>query len=210
MPTVAAPHIIFVKRAALFAGAIIVLAALAWAGYCGTKYLRHVLQIRFAEMHAFMSDETPFSNEQLSDEEISARENETAQVQSGAGEISWALMSQAGIEFSGKDVLVPRYPEMLRALNHQQVQVRGFMFPLDTAAKQVHFLLSPYPPSCPYCLPAAANELIEVFSEDPVKFNHDALSMRGKFELLTSEDDLKTGMFYQIKNAEIVNMSAPS
>jgi len=195
------------KRASLIAGVLAMLLVLAWGAVHGAIYVRHALQIRFAEMHAFLSDEDEEGSSadgQLSDAEILARENMTVPVQPGTGELPWALLSQTKIVFSDKGILAPEYPEILGRLNRQQIQIRGFMFPLDPAAKQVHFLLSPYPPGCSYCLPAGANELIEVFSEEPVRFSHDALSMRGEFELLKAEDDLKAGMLYRMKRAVYV------
>jgi hypothetical protein len=95
-------------------------------------------------------------------------------------------------------------PASLKALNHQLLRAKGFMFPLDSAGKQRHFLLSPYPSSCAYCLPAGASELIEIRPKHPMDFTYDAVTITGEFELLSTPEDLKQGLFYRMNNATLV------
>ena len=77
------------------------------------------------------------------------------------------------------------------------------MFPLDQFGKQTHFLLCPYPPSCPFCLPAGPAELIEVHPVDAADFSYDAVTVKGTFRLMQPGDN-DGGLFYSMDDAQMV------
>ncbi len=96
-----------------------------------------------------------------------------------------------------------RYNPAITALNHTTLRAKGYMFPLEQTVQQRHFLLSPYPPSCPFCLPAGPSELIEVTTQKPLPFSYDAITLEGTFTLAMIPDDIKEGIFYHLHKASI-------
>lgn len=90
------------------------------------------------------------------------------------------------------------------AMNGKEVTLSGYMFPLEASGGQEHFLLSAYPPSCPYCLPGDASQMIEISDSGPVAFTYDRITIRGMFEVLGGED-LQGGMFYRMRHIELVH-----
>jgi hypothetical protein len=76
------------------------------------------------------------------------------------------------------------------------------MMPLDPGEKQSHFLLSLNPPTCPYCLPAGPQGVVEVRSKIPVKYSFDPLLLSGKMAVL--KDD-PMGLYYRLTEATPVS-----
>lgn len=91
----------------------------------------------------------------------------------------------------------------LQTLADKVVKVQGFMFPLDQAEQQSHFLLSVFPPSCGFCLPSGPEGLIEVFTVKPVTFVYDVVGIEGKFEF--PKDD-PMGLKYRVRNGAQVEL----
>ena len=126
-----------------------------------------------------------------------AADNVTTTAESKSDTVTWKTLSQAKFK-EGKNAEVD-FSEDVRKLNGHDITITGYIFPLEASGDQRHFLLSAYPPSCPYCLPGGATELIEVTDSEPIKFTYDTITIHGKFELL-SGDALKEGMFYRMSH----------
>ena len=92
------------------------------------------------------------------------------------------------------------YTPEVKAMDGKQISIDGFMLPLESTVNFSHFLLSFRSPSCPYCPPGAANEIVEVFTKAPMKWSDELTSMRGTLRLADSKND--NGIFYQLKDAE--------
>jgi hypothetical protein len=97
--------------------------------------------------------------------------------------------------------MVPEFSKEILALDNQTVRICGFMMPLDMTEKQRHFLLSAVPASCPFCMPAGPEAIVEVTSKQPVKFGFDPIIMSGKLSLLKND---QSGMLYRMSDAESV------
>jgi hypothetical protein len=93
------------------------------------------------------------------------------------------------------------YSPEVKALNGQQVKLMGFIYPLEGGLEHKRFLLTAWPPSCPFCLPAGPSQMVEVFCQEPVEFAEGAILMAGRFELL--KDD-PSGMYYRMQGAKEV------
>lgn len=186
---------------------IAAVAVIGYGAYRGLLYGRQFLQERFAEIHDFASTDgdnsrTGFENG-LTQQQIEAREDTTAPVLSSGDIIPWSMLSKAKMAVNkkgGKEVVEPHYSDGIKALNGKTVSIKGFIFPLEQSGKQTHFLLSPFPPSCPYCLPAGPSQLIEVWMKSPVKFTYGAITVKGRFEILEKQDEIKSGMFYRMRD----------
>jgi hypothetical protein len=93
------------------------------------------------------------------------------------------------------------YSPEVKALDGQEVKLMGFIYPLEGGLKHEHFLLTAWPPSCPFCLPAGPSQMVEVFCKDPIEFSDGAIVLAGTFETL--KDD-PSGMYYRVRGAELV------
>ena len=58
----------------------------------------------------------------------------------------------------------------------------GFIYPLEGGLEHEHFLLTAWPPSCPFCLPAGPSQMVEVFCKEPIEFSDGAIMLAGTFE----------------------------
>ena len=127
---------------------------------------------------------------------------ETAGIAAGPDDsVSWQQLSDAEILEGRTARLKMRYGSGIKALDGQDITITGYMFPLEGAENQSRFLLSAYPPSCPYCLPAGPAELIEVTDSGGIPFTYDPVTLHGTFHLIRKPEDLMDGMFYRMSDA---------
>jgi hypothetical protein len=157
------------------------------------------MQQHFADIHTLAATDAPLDNSQFA-----AKDNSKIQLDLQAGMIDWKLLAQTQLVFSptNENVAIHTNPAITR-LNHTTIQAKGFMFPLEQTAKQTHFLLSPYPPSCPFCLPAGPTELMDITADKPFPFTYDAITVKGVFELVTNQENIKEGMLYRLQHAAL-------
>jgi len=117
------------------------------------------------------------------------------------GAVSWKILGQVEpIKRGGKIVL--EFSNEILALDEKLVRIYGFMMPLDMTEQQKHFLLSAVPPSCPFCMPAGPEAIVEVMSKRPVRYAFKPIVMAGKLSVLTND---RSGMLYRILDAEPVD-----
>jgi uncharacterized protein len=118
------------------------------------------------------------------------------------GAVSWDLLGHMDVEVEVigplRSVFHVDYTPEVKALDGQEVQVMGFIYPLAAGVEHAHFLLTAWPPSCPFCLPAGPSQMVEVYTAEPVAFSDGAVLIGGTFEVL--EDD-PTGMYYRMRDA---------
>jgi hypothetical protein len=93
------------------------------------------------------------------------------------------------------------YSAKIKALDGQDVKLMGFIYPLEGGVEHERFLLTAWPPSCPFCLPAGPSQMVEVFAKEPVAFTDGAIVLAGRFEVL---NDDPSGMYYRMRGAEEV------
>ncbi|MDP6707627.1 MAG: DUF3299 domain-containing protein [Alphaproteobacteria bacterium] len=120
--------------------------------------------------------------------------------------VTWQTLGEYELEYESKGpgmtVFRTRFPDKVKALDGSKVTIAGFLFPLQGGETHERFLLSAYPPSCPFCLPAGPRELIEVEAEEGVDFTYDPIVLEGKFTIL--KDD-PSGLFYRLIAARAVD-----
>ena len=103
---------------------------------------------------------------------------------------------------SSKDapLMFPEFAPAVKGLDKQEVKLYGFVMPLSTSPRQKHFLLSPLPSHCPYCVSQGPDSLVEVIARTPVEFNQwEPIVVSGKLELVNDQY-----LFYRLNNAESV------
>jgi hypothetical protein len=121
------------------------------------------------------------------------------------GVIPWHLLARVNYT-RVNDKTALQFDDGIRALDGKIVKLRGYVTPLDSTRDQRHFILSPKPPSCPYCLPAGPEEMVEVFGERPVKYSFDPITVFGRFGVRHAED---SGFFYRMLDARPASLDGP-
>ena len=92
------------------------------------------------------------------------------------GVVSWYTLAKVTyVRFNDKTVL--QFDDGINALGGKATKLRGFVTPLASAVDQRHFILSSKPPTCPYCLPAGPEEMVEIFCKQPVKYSFDPITV---------------------------------
>jgi hypothetical protein len=113
------------------------------------------------------------------------------------GVVSWETLAQV-VQSSSRSRITAIFTKEILALNDQEVKIQGFMMPLDPGQKQKHFLVSVNSSTCPYCMPAGPEGVVEVLSTTPIKYGFEPIIVSGKFAVL--KDD-PMGIYYRLTNA---------
>lgn len=120
-----------------------------------------------------------------------------------AGVLSWQVLRNVKLieeKKAGKATMRPEFSAQIKELDKQTVKVYGFIMPLSTTPKQKHFLISPLPTHCPFCVSQGPDSMIEVMAKIPVDFSSwDPVIVSGKLELLND-----SSLFYRLVDAEQV------
>jgi hypothetical protein len=120
------------------------------------------------------------------------------------GVVSWRTLAQVQpVKRDGK--MVPDFSRDILALDRKDVQLQGFMIPLDVGDQQKRFLLTSVPADCMFCLPAGPDGVVEVVARKPVKYGFEPIVVSGKFTVL--KDD-PTGVLYRLTEAESLGVAA--
>lgn len=151
-----------------------------------------------------LAAETPTDPaEPIDPEDIPSVHNAFYQVPEGT--VSWDVLGTMDVEV---EVIAPLRTQMtksftteVKALDEQTVQIMGFLYPLKGGVAHERFLLTAWPPSCPFCLPAGPTLMVEVLAADPVEFSEGAILMAGRFDLLENDP---SGLYYRLEEATLV------
>lgn len=160
-----------------------------------------LLVIAFAST---LAAETPADPaEPIDPEDIPSVHNRFYQVPEDT--VSWDVLGTMDIKV---EVIAPLQTQMtksftdeVKALDDQTVQIMGFLYPLEGGVMHDRFLLTAWPPSCPFCLPAGPTLMVEVQAAEPVEFSEGAILMAGRFDLLENDP---SGMYYRLQEATLV------
>ena len=91
----------------------------------------------------------------------------------------------------------PEFSPKIRELDKQEVKIYGFVMPLSTTPKQKHFLLSPLPTHCPFCVSQGPDSIVEVLAKIPVEFSQwEPIVVSGRLELVND-----SSLFYRLVDA---------
>ena len=150
---------------------------------------------------AFAADKSPANAKAPDPQAVSAAPGlqivNVPQLKELKGVVSWDTLAKVE-QKSSKTRIFPVFTKEIIALNDQQVKIQGFMMPLDPGRQQKHFLISVNSATCPYCMPAGPEGVVEVLSTTPIKYGFEPIIVSGKLAVL--KDD-PTGLYYKMTNA---------
>ena len=122
---------------------------------------------------------------------------QTSMLPDAKGTVAWSLLTRTVIrKMDGK--LAPDFPPALRPLNGRTVKLQGYLLPLEAGQAHSRFLLSAWSPSCPFCLTAGPEAMVEVKARSAVKYSLEPVVVQGRLELLENDP---AGLFYRLVDA---------
>lgn len=126
-----------------------------------------------------------------------------------AGTLPWQLLRQVKLVEAKPDpksskpkktTLLPEFGPQIQELDKKAVKIYGFVMPLSTGTKQKHFLISPLPSHCPFCVSQGPDSIVEVIAKTPVDYNQwEPIVVSGKLELVNDQY-----LFYRLTDAESI------
>jgi hypothetical protein len=116
------------------------------------------------------------------------------------GVVSWKTLADVKT-LKHKDRFIPDFGKSVATLDKQEIKLQGFMMPLDMGERQKRFLLVALPPTCSFCMPGGAEQMVEVQAKTPVKYGFEPIVVSGRFSVL--RDDAM-GLYYRLTDAVAV------
>lgn len=112
----------------------------------------------------------------------------------------WAMLATTTLSQTPPDYAYrPSHPPAVLALVGREIQVAGFIAPLEMGHEAAHFILSRYSPDCPYCPQGQPNEIIEVRAARPIRQqSKDLVHLKGRFAL---QDNGQIGLIFRLGDA---------
>ena len=105
-------------------------------------------------------------------------------------------------EMLGFKVDVPVFSEQVKQLENDEVEVKGYIIPVEGYKNHKEFIFSAFPYNmCFFCGGAGPETVMEVYAEEPIKYTAEPIIIRGKLEL--NDSDINR-LIYGLKEATFV------
>lgn len=109
-------------------------------------------------------------------------------------ETQFPTKDENGVEYT---YTKPVFPPAVKSLDGTEIMIKGYMFPLEEDDAQAHFLIGPFPVSCPYHYHVGPALVIEVkMGKGKIKYTEEPVIVKGKLALVP--DDPEFGTFYRL------------
>lgn len=105
-------------------------------------------------------------------------------------------------ELMGFKVDVPVFSEDIKALEGKEVEVKGYIIPVEGYKSHKEFIFSAFPYTmCFFCGGAGPESVMDVFATNPVEYSAEQITLRGKLELNATDINR---LMYSIHDAVLV------
>jgi hypothetical protein len=131
---------------------------------------------------------------------VFSRDSLFAPLKARADVVPWTVLTNVSTKVANNRV-VTVYTPAVQALDNQVERIQGYMMPLNSGQKHLHFLLSSIPLACPFCTPGGPESMVEVTTREPIKYTMDAVVVEGNFAVLAADP---TGLYYRMTDAHSV------
>lgn len=106
-------------------------------------------------------------------------------------------------ELMGFKIDKPVFGDKVKALEGQEVIIKGYIIPVEGYKSHKEFILSAFPYNmCFFCGGAGPETVMEVNAKEPIKFQADALYIKGTLHL--NADDINR-LMYLLEDAVLVD-----
>ena len=105
-------------------------------------------------------------------------------------------------EMLGFKVDVPIFSEQVKSLENEEVEIKGYIIPVEGYKNHKEFIFSAFPYNmCFFCGGAGPESVMEVYAKEPIKYTAEPIIIRGKLEL--NDSDINR-LIYGLKEATFV------
>ncbi len=106
-------------------------------------------------------------------------------------------------ELLGFKVDVPVFSKDVKALEGKEVEIKGYVIPVEGYKSHTEFIFSAFPYNmCFFCGGAGAETVMEVYASEPIQYKTEAIRIKGTLEL--NDSDINQ-LMYVLKNARLVD-----
>lgn len=109
----------------------------------------------------------------------------------------WWQTLLSGVKYANwQQDFSPKFNEKVRQLNGKEIEIKGFLIPLEKKSKHNFFLLSAFPfDACFYCGKAGPESVIEVRCKKAVPYSEKLIKIKGTLKI---NDNDPVRLFYLI------------
>jgi len=108
-------------------------------------------------------------------------------------------------EMLGFKVDIPVFGEDVKKMAGKQVEVKGYIVPVDGYKSHTEFVFSAFPYNmCFFCGGAGPETVMEVQTKSPIKYTAEPIIIKGKLEL--NDSDVNR-LMYSLKDAELIKVA---
>ena len=130
------------------------------------------------------------------------KENESLETENTWKTLSRITYKKEFDELMGFKIDKPVFSDKVKALSGKEIIIKGYIIPVEGYKSHKEFILSAFPYNmCFFCGGAGPETVMEVESKEPVKYQADAIYLKGTLEL--NADDINR-LMYKIVDAEQV------
>lgn len=107
-------------------------------------------------------------------------------------------------ELMGFKIDKPVFSESVKAMEGQEVTIKGYIIPVEGYKSHKEFIFSAFPYNmCFFCGGAGPETVMEVEASEPVKFTAESVVLKGKIRL--NADDINR-LMYKLEDAVMVEL----
>jgi len=122
----------------------------------------------------------------------------------------WQVLAEVGFQtrkdVNGNIVETPVFSKNLKSFNGKKIKLKGFVIPINEVGDQDKFMLSSLPFNvCYFCGAAGPETVVEVMSDDGVRFSSKAIWVEG---ILSLNDNDPDHHMYILKSAQLIAVPA--
>lgn len=102
------------------------------------------------------------------------------------------------------EVEIPSVNPMVMSMDGTEIEVSGYIIPIDGKIKQSHFVFSSFPANlCFFCGKAGPETAMEVFMEDGkrVAYSDDKIHLKGRLQVKASDG---SSLMYVLQDAVLL------
>lgn len=108
-------------------------------------------------------------------------------------------------EMLGFKVDVPVFSDQVQALSGQEVEIKGYVIPVEGYKSHTEFVFSAFPYNmCFFCGGAGPESVMEVYASEPIKYSPEPITIKGTLELNASDVNR---LIYALNGATLVKES---
>lgn len=120
----------------------------------------------------------------------------------------WQVLAEVGFQTrkdaNGNIIETPVFSKNLKSFNGKKIKLKGFVIPINEVGDQNKFMLSSLPFNvCYFCGAAGPETVIEVVSDDEIRFSSKAIWVEGYLYLNESDPDHH---MYMLKSAQLISL----